>query len=129
MKRFLKKLVVVFFVTLTLLYGSTVFADGAPSYRKNLCTVVVNNPDGAKVYEYDYARSMDVSGRILIEKSTLPYGSMFTVDTTFNEAGVTYLGTRGNGDDGNVYDVISSADVEIYGDPVSPSDLRFNRRR
>ena len=127
MKQLLKKLVVVFFVILTLFCGSTVFADGAPSYRKNLCTVVVNNPDGAKVYNYE--SSMDVSGRILIEKGTLPYGSMFTVDTTFNEAGVTYLGTRGNGDDGNVYDVISSADVEIYGDPVSPSDLRFKRRR
>lgn len=127
MKNFLKKLVVAFFVTLTLLYGSTVFADGAPSYRKNLCTVVVNNPDGAKVYNYE--SSMDVSGRILIEKGTLPYGSIFTVDTTFDESGMTYLGTRGNGDDGNVYDVISSADVEIYGDPVSPSDLRFKRRR
>ena len=119
MKRLLKQLVVVFLVTLSLIYGSTVFADGAPSYNENLYTVVVNNPNGAKMYDFDYLEGE----RVLVELGILPYGSIFTVDFTSIEAGVTYLVS----DDIDFW-MVSSADVEIYGDSVSPADLRIRRR-
>ena len=119
MKRLLKQLVVVFLVTLSLIYGSTVFADGTPSYNENLYTVVVNNPNGAKMYDFDYPEGEE----ILVEEGILPYGSIFTVDYTSIEAGVTYLVS-----DDIYYRRVSSADVEIYGEPVSPADLRIKRR-
>ncbi len=119
MKQLLKKLVVVFFVILTLFCGSTVLADGAPAYNKTLYTVVVNNPNGAKMHGMVW--SDEENKYISAEDKVLPYGHLFVVEGTFEEGGKTYLKN-------NSY-YVDSLDVEIYGEPVSPADLRIKGRR
>lgn len=124
MKRLLRKLVMVFFMILTLLYGSNVLADETLSYNKNLYTVVVNNPDGAKLYSIEWSNEKQADE--LVEKKVLSSGSLFTVDFTFEEDGKTYLATTLDSVAG-IKEAILASDVEIYGEPVSPSDLRIRR--
>lgn len=124
MRLLLRKLIVVFFMTVTLLYGNTVLADETLSYNKNLYTVVVNNPGGTKLYSIEWSNEMQKDE--LVEKEILPSGSLFTVDFTFEEDGKTYLATILDSVAG-IKEAILASDVEIYGEPVSPSDLRARR--
>ncbi len=117
MKQLLKKLVVVFFVILTLFCGSTVLADAVPIL--NYYTVVVNNPSGAKMH--GMVLNNEENEYISADGNTLPYGYLFVVESTFEEDGKTYLRN------GSYY--VDSSDVEIYGEPVSPTDLRVKGKR
>lgn len=98
-----------------ILTSSVVFADGAPSYNKNMYTVVVSNPDGAKVYSDGF-----------VESKIVEYGTKYVVKHSFEQDGKTYLCVGDMWDTG-LDACISSEDVEIYGEPVSPSDLRIKR--
>lgn len=120
MKNLLKKLVVVSVFAFVIICGSVVFADGAPDYNKNLYTVVVNNRDGAKVYYNDW--NYKEEKYILQEKGTLPYGTKSVVIDSFKQDNNTYLSISNSYDE---YTVVLSSDVEIYGEPLSPLDLRI----
>lgn len=105
----------VFFVlVLFVLSSNVVFADGAPSYNENMYSVVVNNKEGATLYYAQY------NGRLEVHK-TVDYGTVLVANGSYDISGETYLDI-GEGESGII---IASADVEIYGEPVSPSDLRI----
>lgn len=104
MKKIIKEISFSFLLTLILFCGSTVLAD-------DLCMVIVSNPSGAKKYDSPFYEEHK-------EYEVLPYGFLFTVyNTSANKDGVTYL--RSN----DFW--VSSDDVEVYREPVLPSDLRI----
>ena len=109
MKNLFSKLFIV--LVLFILSSNVVFADGAPDYNKNMYTVVVNNKDGAILYRDGIAEIY----------KTVEYGTKLVVKYTFDIDGKTYLGVGGDLEEA----IISSADVEIYGEPVTPEDLRI----
>ncbi|MBR3888102.1 MAG: hypothetical protein IKJ32_03290 [Clostridia bacterium] len=118
----MKKILMVIITVITALGGSVVLADGAPSYNKNMYTVVVNNRDGAEVKYNEYDET--IYGQV--EKTTIvPYGTKFIVQDIYEK------------DEGSVLKVnsvdytpfifwgkIDSSDVEIYGESVTPEELR-----
>ena len=56
------------------------------------------------------------------------YGKIFIVTGTLEQSGETYVLVNNDESDLRGVDdrkLINSADVEIYGEPVSPADLRF----
>lgn len=115
MKNLFSKLFIV--LVLFILSSNVVFADGAPDYNKNMYSVVVNNKEGAILYWDRWNDGVEVY-------KTIEYGTIFVCEGAVNREGNTYLVVGG----GNMgpYILILSSDVEIYGEPVSPLDLRFN---
>lgn len=119
----MKKILTVIIAMIMSLGSSVVLADGAPSYNKNMYTVVVNNRDGAEVKYNEYDETIYEE----VEKSVIvPYGTKFIVQDIYEK------------DEGSVLKVnsidytpfifwgkIDSADVEIYGEPVTPEELRI----
>lgn len=122
-KEKMKKILTVIIAMIMSLGSSVVLADGAPSYNKNMYTVVVNNRDGAEVKYNEYDETIYEE----VEKSVIvPYGTKFIVQDIYEK------------DEGSVLKVnsidytpfifwgkIDSADVEIYGEPVTPEELRI----
>ena len=111
MKNLFSKLFIV--LILFILSSSVVFADGAPSYNKNMYSVVVNNKDGATLYWDNWSDGLEIH-------KTVEYGTKFVVKYSYDIDGKTYLVVGDSWEE----ILISSSDVEIYGEPVSPSDLR-----
>ena len=114
MKNWFSKLFIV--LVLFVLHSSLVFADGAPAYNKNMYSVVVNNKEGANLYLDRYSNGLEIY-------KTVEYGTKFVVKDSNTINGEIYLYV-GEGES-DIY--IASSDVEIYGEPVSPSDLRIRR--
>lgn len=107
----MKKLVIAIVLVLCFMCGSVVLADGAPSYAPEIYTVVVSNPNGAKYYNgteepegiYAYGEILSVEEADWLEEEVLLVMNNFD------------------------WNFISSTDVEIYGEPVTPQDLRFRK--
>lgn len=112
----MKKLVIAIVFVLCFMCGSVALADGAPSYAPEMYTVVVSNPNGAKYY---YGHDYYVKGE---PAGTYTYGQILNVeDVDWMEEDVLEV------IDGYDWNLISTADVEIYGEPVTPQDLRFGK--
>lgn len=103
----MKKLVIAIVFVLCFMCGSVALADGILPYDSEMYTVVVSNPNGAKCYYWD--------GEL---KGIYAYGEILSV-TKSETDGILELALD--------YSQISSSDVEIYGEPVTPQDLRFRK--
>lgn len=106
----MKKLVIAIVFVLCFMCGSVALADGASSYIPEMYTVVVSNPDGAKLYDWKYEVN---------SSEMYPYGTILSVQKEENEGFLDIISS--------VWGYISTADVEIYGEPVTPQDLRFRK--
>ena len=127
MKKIFDKLFAISFVICMILLESIVFADGAPDYNKNLYTVVVSNHNGGTLYYYGW--SNEEHALTNYKSEIVPYGTIFVVEEETKIDGITYLVVSIDDYDVAERKYISSADVEIYGEPVTPADLRTKRRK
>ena len=119
MKKIFDKLFAISFIICMILLGSVVFADGAPDYNKNMYTVVVSNHDGGTVYYHGWSEEEKTDTTYKV-----PYGTILVVEYETQIDGITYLVVSAN----NIserYMYILPSDVEIYGEPVTPEDLRI----
>lgn len=124
MKNLFSKIFIACTLMITLFCGGVVFADGAPSYNKNMYAVVVNNEKGAELLEQEW--SNEEHKYVFPKAETVPYGTKFIVVETTELNGETYLFVNSDfGFDIEGRRLISSSDVELYGEAVAPSDLRF----
>lgn len=112
----MKKLVVGIIFVLCFMCGSVVLADVGFVHETEMYTVVVSNPNGAKYY---YGYENYESGKFA---GTYAYGEILSVEDVdwIKEDILSVINDYDGG-------LISSADVEIYGDPVAPQDLRFGK--